>query len=114
MEKEQLINLLKSKDQSVEKVQEQSPYSQDDLSKYIGGLGFNIEQTPKLSELAKSLNPYTQVLDEKKEIKDEKNPISIVRNLLLNKSEKEPKEDRSDKQLSIEALQRLIANYKGE
>ena len=113
MEKEQLLKLLSKKDQSVEKVPEQKPYSQDDLHKFITSTGFNVEQTPKLSELARLLNPQTEVLDEKKELgnKDEKNPLSIVRANLLNKN----KEDTGDdKQLSIQALKKLIAKYKDE
>lgn len=116
MEKEQLLQLLKRKDQSVEKQTEVNPYSQEELSKFIDGVGFNIEEKPNLSELAKLLNPQNKVLDEKKELNntDEKNPISLVRKHLLDRSEKEPQDKSSDKQLSIEALKRLIAKYKGE
>ena len=112
MQKEKLLNLLKQKDQSVEKVTEQNPYSQDDLSKFISGVGFDVEQTPNLSELAKLLNPQTKVLDEKKELNntDEKNPLSIVRKNLMKQEE----DTGDDKQLSIQALKKLIAKYKGE
>lgn len=112
MEKDKLLNLLKKKDQSVEKVTEQNPYSQDDLSKFIDGVGFDVEQTPNLSEIAKLLNPQTKVLDTKPELKntDEKSPLSMVREHLM----KQEKNDSQDKQLSIEAMKKLIAKYKGE
>lgn len=113
MEKEELLNLLKKKDQSVEKASEVNPYSQDDLSKFIDSTGYNVEQTPNLTALAKLLNPQNNVLDEKKELnnKDEKNPLSIVRKNLLNKNNEDTEDD---KQLSIQALKKLIAKYKGE
>lgn len=116
MEKEQLLKLLKKKDQSVEKTEEPNPYSQDNLHKFINSVGFDVEQTPKLSELARLLNPKAEVLDLKPELKgkDEKNPLSLVREKLLAQSEKEPQADSKDKQLSIEALKKLIAKYKGE
>jgi hypothetical protein len=113
MEKEQLLKLLAKKDQSVEKVKEQSPYSQDDLSKFISGVGFDVEQTPKLSEIARLLNKQSPVLDEKKELegKVEKNPLSIVRANLMAQNNKDTGDD---KQLSIQALKKLIAKYKDE
>ena len=116
MEKEQLLKLLSKKDQSVEKTTEQNPYDQADLSKFIDGVGFNVEQKPNLSQLAKLLNPQSKVLDQKKELegKIEKNPLTIVREKLLDKSEREPQTDPKDKQLSIEALKKLIAKYKGD
>ena len=113
VEKEKMLELLNKKDQSVEKTEEPNPYSQDNLHKFIGGLGFNIEGTPKLSELAKLLNPQTQVLDNKPELEstDRKNQLTTVRKHLMNNK----KEDTGDdKQLSIEALKKLIAKYKGE
>lgn len=120
MEKEQLLKLLNKKDQSVEKITEQNPYSQDDLSKFIGGIGFNVEQTPNLSEIAKLLNPQTKALDTKPELNntDEKSPLSMVRAHLMKQAKNpihEEKEDTGDdKQLSIQALKKLIAKYKGE
>lgn len=113
MDKTKLLNLLQKKDQSVEKPSEANPYSQDNLSKFIGGIGFDVEQTPKLSELAKSLNPQTEVLDEKPELKDtdRKNQLSVVRQHLMNQKDENTGDD---KQLSIQALKKLIAKYKGE
>jgi hypothetical protein len=114
MQKEKLLNLLSKKDQSVEKTTEEpNNYSQGDLHKFIGRLGFDVEGTPKLSELAKLLNPQTQVLDEKPELQgqDNKHHLSMVREHL---SRQKGEIDPQDKQLSVEALKKLIAKYKGE
>lgn len=111
MEREKLEGLLSKKDQSVEKPSEENPYSQDDLSKFINDVGYAVDGTPKLSELAKLMNRQNNPLDTKQEVKDNKNPLSIVRKHL---SAEKPQIDGQDKQLSIEALKKLIAKYKGE
>jgi len=111
VEREEVLKLLKKKDQSVEKPTEQNPYSQTDLSKFIDDAGYEVEQTPKLSELAKLLNKQNNPLDLKQELNEQdKNPISTVRKHISEKDEI----DEPNKQLSIQALKRLIAKYKGE
>lgn len=130
MDKNKLLNLLKKKDQSVEKVEVPNPYSQDELNTHISNMGFPVDPVPKLSEMAKLLNPQTQVLDTKPELdgKDEKNPLSIVRKHVMApqnhaqksdtikpfKSQDSSESTGSNKQLSIQALKKLIAKYKGE
>lgn len=130
MQKEKLLNLLKKKDQSVEKVEISNPYSQKELNDHVSNMGFPVEQTPKLSEIAKSLNPQIKNLDTKPELegKDEKNPLSIVRKHIMTQNNHMEKSDNikpfksqethessdSNKQLSIQALKKLIAKYKGE
>lgn len=113
MEKEQLLQLLSKKDQSVEKSTDQNPYNQSDLHKHISDSGFAVEQKPNLSELAKLLSKN---IDTKPELEAqvEKNPLTLVREKLLSKSEKEPQSESPDKQLSVKALKQLIAKLKGE
>lgn len=123
MSKEKLLEMLQKKDQSVEKVTEQNPYSQDALRDHIMESGIEVEGVPDISGMAESLrNP---VLDTKPELKGQnsRNHLSMLHKHLASTGklpkvpgEEEIKQEKSpvNKQLNMKAMHNLIAKYRGK
>ena len=117
MSKQKLLAMLQKKDQSVEKVTDQNPYSQDALSSHISDSGFDVEGTPDISGMAEALK--SSFLDTKPELKNEgvKNHLSLLHKHIAE-SGKLPKvtEEKSpvNKQLNMKAMHKVIAKYRGE
>lgn len=89
--------------QHLGKIPQQKEYSNDEVDKFINFLGFKAEQVPNFTEMAKKLNP---------QIKHE-----VVKKDLTTLNEHEANHDvkyhKDEKQIKREALQRLIAKYRG-
>lgn len=83
---------------------EKNPYSNDELNNFINRLGFNTDEVPKFSEMARLVRP---------EIKQE-----VVKKDLTNLDNHDTIQDvapsRNDLDVRKQALQRLIAKYKGQ
>lgn len=84
---------------------EASPYSNKELHKFINYLGFQAEEVPRFSEMAKKLNAPIVHENVKKDLTNLDNHDMI----------KDVSPSRKNDELDIkkQALRRLIAKYKG-
>lgn len=107
MNREDFVKALKSEETKETKKVERNPYDQQALEKHISGYGFDIESTPKLSELAKLLSK-NEVLDEKEGLtKDESHDILEDTRKVVEVEKSLPHD------IDIQAIRRIIQKYKG-
>lgn len=107
MNREDFVKALKSEEKKETQKVERNPYDQNALEQHISSYGFNIEATPKLSELAKLLSK-NEVLDEKEGLtKDESHDILEDTRKVVEVEKKLPHD------IDIQAIRKLIQKHKG-
>lgn len=85
---------------------DKNPYSNEMLEKFIKGVGFNVDDVPRFTEMAKKLNLPIVHEPAKKDLTSLDNHDTIEDVAHFNK-------DGKDLEIRKQALKRLIAKYKG-
>jgi len=125
MEREDYVNLLRQSDNSYddkdsvsekdyviadksdkERAGDKNPYSNDFLSKYINHLGFQTDDVPQFSEMAKKINLPIVHEDVKKDLTKLDNH-DIIKDI-------SPSKKADDLEMKKQALKKLILKYKGQ
>lgn len=115
MDSQQYLDMLRedSKEETIEsgpryehKKGSENPYSNDQLSAFIKHVGFNVENIPKFSEMAKKLNAPIVHENVKKDLTNLDNH-DIIKDI-------SPLRKNDELDIKKQALKRLIAKYKGQ
>jgi hypothetical protein len=125
MERQDYVNLLRQSDDSYEdedsitekdhviadksdkqRAGDKNQYSNDFLSKYINHLGFQSEEVPQFTEMAKKLNLPIVYEDVKKDLTKLDNH-DIIKDV-------SPSKKADDLDMKKQALKKLILKYKGQ
>lgn len=85
---------------------DKNPYSNKDLEKFISYVGFNVDEVPRFSEMAKKINLPIKHEEVKKDLTSLDNHDTIKDVTHLQKNGK-------DLEIRREALKRLMAKYRG-
>jgi len=91
------------KDRKVNK--EKNPYSNNELAMFINKIGFQVDETPRFTEMAKKMNTNIKHEPVIKDLTNFDNHDTI--------EDISPKNRNDSREIEKQALKKLIAKYKG-